>query len=281
MVKGQSGGIVAGGHAIITGGSSGIGLATAQRLVQAGMNLSLIARNPERLAIAQATLAQTATSGQEIRIFPADVSDRPQAEAAVSGAIAALDTPDLLMTCAGIAHPGYFRELPIEIFEQTMAINYFGTLYCIRAALPSMEVRQRGHLVLVSSGAGLIGLFGYTPYSPSKFALRGLAEALRGELKPSGIGVSIVYPPDTDTPQLAAENKTKPEETKRITATAETWSADGVAQAIVRGVQRGAFTITPGAEMTVLNRLHSLLAPGLHWYFDRVVAQVRDTRSSV
>lgn len=275
MAKTQtSGSIVTGGHAIITGGSSGIGLATAQRLVQAGMNVTLVARDPQKLAIAQSTLVATGSGATQVQVFPADVSDRAQVEAAMAGAIATLGTPDLLITCAGIAHPGYFRELPIDIFEQTMAINYFGTLYCIRAVLPAMEVRQKGHLVLVSSGAGLIGLYGYTPYSPSKFALRGLAESLRGEVKPSGIGVSIVYPPDTDTPQLAAENRTKPEETKRITATAETWSADGVAQEILRGIERRAFAITPGTEMSVLNRLHSLLAPGLNWYFDRLVVEV-------
>jgi len=269
----QSGGIMAGGHAIITGGSSGIGLATAQRLIEAGMNLSLIARNPEKLTLAQCHLTSTATPAQ-VRIFPADVSDRSQAEKAVGEAIAALGAPNLLITCAGIAHPGYFQELPIEVFEQTMAINYFGTLYCIRAALPAMAAQKRGQIVLVSSGAGLIGLFGYTPYSPSKFALRGLAESLRGELKPLGIGVAIVYPPDTDTPQLAEENKTKPDETKAITATADTWSAAGVAEEIVKGLQKGVFAITPGTEMRVLHRLHSLLAPGLNWYFDQLVGRV-------
>ena len=134
-----------------------------------------------------------------------------------------------------MAHPGYFQELPLEIFERTMAVNYFGTLYSIKAVLPSMLERQRGHLVLVSSGVGLIGIFGYTPYSPSKFALRGLAESLRGELKPAGIHLSIVYPPDTDTPQLQQENRTKPPETKQIAATAEMWSAEGVASEILRG----------------------------------------------
>lgn len=276
----MTGAIVQGGHAILTGGSSGIGLATAQRLVLAGMHVSLIARDPNKLAAARSQLESVRrTETQSIHGFTADVSDRSQAEAAIQGAISALGPPRLLITCAGIAHPGYFQELPIEIFERTMAINYFGTLYCIRAALPAMAVQKQGALVLVSSGAGLIGLYGYTPYSPSKFALRGLAESLRGELKPSGIGVSIVYPPDTDTPQLAEENKTKPEETKRITATADTWTADGVAQEILRGVQRGQFAITPGTEMTVLNRLHSLMAPGLNWYFDRLVAQVGDRPS--
>jgi 3-dehydrosphinganine reductase len=263
-------------HAIVTGGSSGIGKATALLLASQGANVSIIARSQSKLDLAQAEIAQAGLSAkQRVIALSADLSDRLQAEQAIHQAIEQLGAPGLLITCAGIAHPGYFRELPIEIFEQTMAVNYFGTLYCIRAALPAMEQRQKGHIVMISSGAGLIGIYGYTPYSPSKFALRGLAESLRGELKETGIAVSIVYPPDTDTPQLAAENQTKPVETKAITATAETWSAAGVALAIVKGVQKQAFTIAPGTEMTVLTRLHSLLAPGLNWYFDRLVSKVR------
>ena len=130
---------------------------------------------------------------------------------------------------------------------------------------------------MISSGAGLVGLFGYTPYSPSKFALRGLAESLRGELKQMGIQVAIAYPPDTDTPQLAAENLTKPPETKLITETAQMWTAERVAKAILRGIQRQQFVITPGLEMQLLYRFHSLLAPVLQWYFDRLVARARQT----
>lgn len=267
-------------HAIITGGSSGIGYATAHQLLQAGMNLSLIARDRQKLETAKQSLdAARVSDTQQIAIFAADVSDRPQAEQAIQGAIAQLGSPSLLITCAGIAHPGYFQELPLEIFETTMAINYFGTLYCIRAALPAMQAAGTGQIVMVSSGAGLVGLFGYTPYSPSKFALRGLAEALRGELKPMGLGVSIVYPPDTDTPQLVAENKTKPEETKRITASADTWSADGVAKTILRGIQNRQFAITPGTEMQILHRFHSVLAPLLNRYFDGIVTQVQQKKA--
>lgn len=262
-------------HIIITGGSSGIGKATAQRLASQGATVSIIARDRAKLAQAQAEIEQCRLRpSQRVLALSADVSDRLQAEQAVNQAIEQLGAPKVLMTCAGMAHPGYFRELPIEIFERTMAVNYFGSLYCIRAALPAMEQQGQGQIVMISSGAGLIGIYGYTPYCPSKFALRGLAESLRGELKRSGIRVSIVYPPDTDTPQLAEENKTKPPETKAITATASLWSADAVAQTILKGMEQRSFMITPGQEMTVLARLHSLIAPGLQWYFDRLVARV-------
>ena len=157
-----------------------------------------------------------------------------------------------------------------------MAVNYFGSLYAIRSALAAMERSGTGNIVLISSGAGLIGIYGYSAYCPSKFALRGLAESLRGELKPKGIKVTIVYPPDTDTPQLAAENKIKPLETKKITATAKAWTAEAVAQQIITGVERGRFAITPGTELTILNRLHSLISPLLNWYFDRIVRQINN-----
>lgn len=267
-------------HVMITGGSSGIGKATACLLASQGANLSLIARTPSQLDIAvQEITAAQVRSDQQALALAADVADREALTQAIQTATAQLGPPDILITAAGIARPGYFQEIPLDVFEQTMAVNYFGTLYAIKAVLPLMEDRQRGHIVLISSGAGLVGLFGYTPYSPSKFALRGLAESLRGELKGTGIGLSIVYPPDTDTPQLEAENKTKPPETKNITASAEMWQPEDVAQEIVKGIGNQKFVVAPGLEMGLLAKLHSVLAPGLNWYFDRIVTKTRSQSS--
>lgn len=263
-------------HAIITGGSSGIGKATAKLLASKGAKVSIIARTESTLAEAKAEIeASDRTADRQVLTFAVDVSDRQQTEAAIQEAIGQNGPVDFLITSAGIAHPGYFEQLDLDIFEQTMAINYFGTLYAIRAVVPQMRQRGKGHLVLISSGAGLIGIYGYTPYSPTKFALRGLAESLRGEMKVYGIDISIVYPPDTDTPQLVAESKTKPEETKQITATADMWTPEGVATEIIRGIEKKAFAIAPGLEMTLLNRLHSILGPAINWYFDRIVTKTR------
>ena len=261
-------------HAIITGGSSGIGRAIAFQLARDGANISIIARGQERLDQTKVDIEQAGqTSGQRVLALSADVSDRPQAEQAIGEAIAQLGPPQLLITCAGIAYPDYFQDIPIEIFEQTMAINYFGTLYCIRAALPAMEEQRTGQIAMISSGAGLVGMYGYSAYCPSKFALRGLAEALRGELKPLGIDVSIAYPPDTDTPQYVEENKTKPPATKEITATAKLWQPDDMARVILRGLEQQTFEISPGIEIGVLTRFHSLLSPLLNRYFDGIVAR--------
>jgi 3-dehydrosphinganine reductase len=204
----------------------------------------------------------------------ADVGVREQAEAAVAEASAALGAPKMIVTSAGIAVPGYFEDIGVDVFERTMAVNYLGTVYVVKAAVPLMKAGG-GRIVMISSGAGLIGLFGYTPYSPTKFALRGFAEALHAELRHQGIGVSIAFPPDTETPQLIEEEKTKPAETRMMTARAGLWSADAVAQRILKDVSRGAFAITPGFELTALYRFGSVLAPLVQWSWARDVARMR------
>ena len=88
------------------------------------------------------------------------------------------------------------------------------------------------------------------------------------------IQISIVYPPDTDTPQLAAENEIKPPETARITGNAQVLSAEAVATAVLKGIRKRRFQITPGWEMTTLALLHSLIGPLLQRYFDGLVAKM-------
>ena len=97
-----------------------------------------------------------------------------------------------------------------------MDLNYFGTVNMVKALLPAMLERGSGHIVNISSVAAFLGVFGYSAYGASKYAVRGFSDVLRAEVKPLGVRVSVVFPPDMDTPGLANENKTKPFETHEI-----------------------------------------------------------------
>jgi len=141
-----------------------------------------------------------------------------------------------------------------------------------------MIERRVGAVVAISSVAGLVGVFGFTAYAPAKFAVRGLMESLRQEMKPYNITLSIAYPPDTDTPLLAYTRQFKPLETARIAATIKPISAEHMARAIVRGITKRRFTITADRKTAMLVRLGGVVAPVLNQVFDRTIRQVRRER---
>jgi 3-dehydrosphinganine reductase len=245
----------AGKHAIVTGGSSGIGLALVRLLDLCRASVSVLALDDEDLS----RLAAEPLDGVEA--VPVDVTDRVQVFDAVAGAEQANGPADLLVTCAGVVRPGYFTHLDYREFEREMQVNYFGTLWTVRAAVPSMVARRRGAIMAISSFAGLLGLFGYTAYCPSKFAVRGLCECLHAELKPHGIHVGCVFPPDTDTPMLAAEEPLKPREAQ-ASSMLPVLSPEDVAHAVLRGAERREARVYPGRRTSVLARVVNAL-PGL------------------
>lgn len=267
-------------HVIVTGGSSGIGRAIARLLAERGTHVSVIARRQELL---DETLTELETlrqdPAQRMMVYSADLSDWEQTRQAIT-ALTADIPPDILINNAGFAHPGYFEELSLDIFHKTMDIDYFGTVYATKAVVPMMMERKSGYIVNVSSMAGFLGTFGYTPYAPAKFAVRGFTESLRQELKPHGIHVSIVFPPDTDTPQLHYENQFKPPETLRISGTIKPQSADQVARAIVRGIERRKTYITPGFDPWLYFVLFNGPIGLFHWYCDRLVAKTQQERKT-
>lgn len=246
--------------ALITGGSSGIGFAIAEYLVVRGIHVTLIARDPDRLNTARERLMEEASSGTEVSALQLDVSDREAVEDLLGKVVAAGNTPDLLVNCAGMAYPDYFEVLDSAIFDQTIAVNLTGTWNVLKALVPAMK--PGSCIVNFSSIAGFAGIFGYTAYSASKFGVIGLSEALRNELSLRGIRVSVLCPPDTDTPQLEQENRTKPYETKVIAGNAGILTPQQVAAALFRGIRRKRFIIIPGT-MGKLTYLIKRWIPGL------------------
>ena len=261
-----------GAHVLITGGSSGIGLATARLAGERGARVSLVARRTDVLDEAAASLR---TANVNVAVAAADVADAAQVAAAVSALSDAQGPVDIVVCSAGQARPGYFAELDPDLFRQMMDVNYYGTVNVVRAVVPGMIERRRGSVVGVSSAAGLVGVFGYTAYAPTKFAVRGFLESLRGELAPHGIHVGCSFPPDTDTPQLEDENRYKPAETKAISGTIKPLSAERVGKSIVDGIEKERFAIIPDVSTKGLAKFVGL-APGLvHKVMDRSAGKAK------
>ncbi|NPA93123.1 MAG: SDR family oxidoreductase [Chloroflexi bacterium] len=255
---------------LITGGSSGIGLALARLVAQEGARVALVARRKEKLEEALASLP-----GEGHRIFPCDVADAEAVEQMAAQVQGEMGVPDWVVNSAGITRPGYFWELPVEVFHQLMEVNYYGTVHVCKAFVPSMMERGSGHVVNISSVAGFLGVFGYTAYSGSKFAVWGFTDTLRAELKPTGVQTHIVFPPDTDTPQLHYEMPLKPPETKILAETGGLLSAEEVAQETIKGVRKGRYVILPGFDPKWMWKVSHLLGSGTYWLMDILVARAR------
>lgn len=241
-------------HVVITGGSSGIGLAFAHRVADAGAAVTLVARRKNLLEEAQRAIVAK-SPGAAVRLVELDISNEDAVGTAMDK-LAKEQAVDMLVNNAGVVMPGRFLELPSHEFRQMMDINFFGTVYMSKALLPALAARRSGHVLNVSSLAGVMGIYGYTAYAASKFALVGFSQALRAEMWPHGVKVSICLPPDTDTPQLAHESQFKPAETKAIAGTVKTLTADTVATAMAEGMAKGSFEIYPdlGSKLVALGQ---------------------------
>jgi short-subunit dehydrogenase len=258
-------------HVIITGGSSGIGLALARIYAARGARISLLARTVSALEMARDELSNNQGS---IRIEPADVTDEEHTVAAIARCEENYGPCDILITSAGIVEPGLFETLPPNAFNRQIQTNLFGSIHAVRAVYSGMKARRSGRIMLVSSGAGLIGIPGYTAYSASKFALHGFAEALRSEAKPLGVRVSVCFPPDTETPQFSRELVERPVEAAVIMGSVAPWPAGTVANRIVRAIDRGEFEVFFGWTLWALGRFGPAVTPLLNWWFDRAIRRL-------
>lgn len=240
--------------AFITGGSTGIGLAIAKALSKEGCNVVVFARTIVKLETAVTEIKQNSNQqSQKVNFYSVDTSDNTDTKKVFEKAITENGIPDFLINCVGIAQPDYFENISFENFDRLIKTNLYSTWNSVQAIVPYMK--QKGGAILnTSSVAGFIGVFGYTDYCMTKFGIIGFSDALRQEIQRYNISVSVLCPPDTDTPGFEAENATKPAETKAIAGNAKLLNADFVANVVLRGIQREQKMIIPGfdGKMTLI-----------------------------
>jgi len=181
---------------LITGGSSGIGRATALRLASFGARVAVASRTTQTL---EEVVQQAKTLGVEALAVPTDVTDSAQCRHAVETVVARFGGLDVLLCSAGVSMRGMFADAKPAALEHIMRVNFFGTLYPTYFAVPHVK-RSRGSLVAISSLTGKRGTPSYAIYGASKFAVRGLYDSLRLELAIDGVHVGVVSPGFVDTP---------------------------------------------------------------------------------
>ena len=194
-----------GTRAIVTGASRGIGRAVADALAARGATVGLAARSTGQLEALAVELPGTHHP------LTCDVALPASVAAAVEEFVAAAGGLDLLVANAGIAHYEPVAEQSLEHIEQMTQVNWLGTVYTIKAALPQLLAQGRAHIVVMSSGAGLRAFPGAAAYSATKAAQRMFAEALRHELAGSGVSLTTVYPGEIRTSLHAHELSRMPD----------------------------------------------------------------------
>ncbi|KDO31976.1 hypothetical protein SPRG_03192 [Saprolegnia parasitica CBS 223.65] len=260
----------AGKHVLITGGSQGLGRALALQLVDAGANVTIVARSVDKLRAVVAEAEKSATPGRgRIAYQSSDTRDAASVQSAVVQAETVFGPIEILLPVAGKAVTAKIDEISLDEHKAAMDLNYFGTLNTVDAVLPGMRARQRGSIVFITSGAALATYVGYAAYSPSKFAVRGLAECLHNELAGSGVSVHIAYPGQMNTPGYAAEMLTKPAECKAIEANDTLHTPEAVAASILRDLQHGAYSMYGGDVLVrLLGAASSGMMPRTNWALD-------------
>ena len=255
---------LAGRRVLITGASSGIGLAAAKAFVDKGAIVLAVARSKDRLDALAAELGGPA----RVATFVADVTDGPGMEALAQVVLAAHGVPDVIVANAGIGIDARFAATTDDAWRTIFEVNVFGVVRTIRPFLPGMIARGRGRIVIVSSAVGKRGVPNYAAYSGSKFALHGMADSLRPELSGTGVTVGIICPSSTTTNFEERKLRAGP---PQVRVRVQHHSPESVARALVRMARgtRREMILSPEAKlMNAMNRL----APGvLDWILAKVL----------
>lgn len=259
----------------IIGASTGIGFAMAVELAKSNCTLCLVARDIKKLEPAKKRIE--AYGSAPCFVFAADAKNYDALKTVLDNAVQQAGVPDILINCVGRAYPDHFENITPAMMEDTMQTNFGSMWNAAHIMVPHMKAGG-GKIVNTSSVAGFLGVFGYADYSASKFAIIGFSEVLKQELAKYRIKVQVLCPPDTNTPGYETENKSKPEETKKISESGKLLSPDVVAKEAIRGIESNSFLILPGVDSKLTHWLKRYFPFIVNTVMDRAIKQVEKKR---
>lgn len=259
-------------HAIISGGASGIGLAVGKALAADGSNITILDLKIAAEIVEQIS-AQCQSAEQQVLSYEVDIVDAPAVRVAVDAAVAKAGQPDFSLNCAGIQYATNFAQINDEMFARVINVNLLGSRNFAFAVLPHMQ--NGSQLGLLASMGGLIANYGYSAYSSSKFGVVGLAQVLRSECAPLGIGVSMICPPEIPTPMVDKEKLNEHPVQRQLKDTAGVVSMEEfILYALDNAIINKQFKVIPGATARFMYHLSRLVPVNLfNWYIDRVVTK--------
>jgi uncharacterized protein len=256
-----------GKSALVTGASSGIGRSTALALAAEGCNLALAARRVDKL---EEVAAECRARGVRCITVPTDVRNREDCLRFVAAAADSLGPADILVNNAGYAILDPIASASIADIEDMMKTNYLGAVHCTQAALPAMLERGSGSIVNVASITGLMGYASMGAYGATKAALVVFSEALRIEVLPRGVRVSMVCPGTTDTDFFVTAFKGKMPGASRLVLAIP---PERVARAIARAIRTGRYRIIVPWVAALYIRFKEIMPVTAHALF-RVVSRL-------
>ncbi len=272
---------VAGKTIYITGAGGGMGLLASKMLAGLGAHIVTLDRNPSDATLHEIESARRSPE-QRVARYKVDVADREIVLGTVATAIAEAGAPDILINMAGIGGAAHLVDMKFETFDRVIKINLYGTRNIVEAVLPSMLARGNGKIVLVGSMGGIVPVYGYTAYGSSKFAVVGLAQCLRYELKPRGISVACFCPGEVDTPGLAAERKTLHPASAALKKIGGSMPVEAAVRGLVKGIEHDEAMIIPGWKVKFTYWMHRI-TPDRLWnaVTDAIVAKALRESTSV
>lgn len=229
----------------VTGGMSGLGKALVTEYLQRGADVAIFDLHVDEAVLDELKNCKQ-SSAQKIVAYTASVTDFEALQIAVEQAELAIGQPELAVNCAGIQRAQPFDQLSREHFEQVVEVNLFGSRNFADAVLPRMRAGSR--LALVSSMAGFTANYSYAAYSASKFGVVGLGKVLRLEYKPRGIDVSVICPPEVDTPMVVEEQKNMHPASRKLKSLGGSLSIEEAVAGMLAGLDAGRTVIIPGGK---------------------------------